>query len=119
MQLSEVNAAFATFMCNPAGESVYCAGSRVPPARRLHAKRDLAAMLLIDRIQSGDPNKPRTAVKYADRDTIYFSVDIDQFIANVTEEDIHDLVCYGVRFDPDMGLLLMSVVAPGSSLPHR
>jgi hypothetical protein len=64
---------------------------------------DLHAFILLDRLVPGDVDM----VSSSAHDEFYLSVDPDALAAVATEDDIHDLVRCGVRYDEKNSSLCM------------
>lgn len=66
---------------------------RVKPERRLHARPDLNAFLLLDKLVPGDTD----LISAAMHDEIFFGVEPYQVMKAASEEDLLDLIRCGFR----------------------
>jgi len=78
-------------------QGLYGEHEGIESGRRLHARPDLNAFLLLDRLVPGECDM----VCSAEHDEIYLDVDPEALARVATEEDIADLVRCGVRFHDD------------------
>jgi hypothetical protein len=76
---------------------------RISPERRLSARPDLCAFLLLEHLVPGT----RNIIGGAEHDEIYLSADLEALLAAATEDDIVTLVRCGVRADEDNDALCM------------
>jgi hypothetical protein len=76
---------------------------RIPPDRKLHARPDLCAFLLLDRLVPGDCDM----VAGAEHDEIWLEVSVDILASVATDEDLLTLCRCGVRYDGDADSLAM------------
>ena len=66
---------------------------------------DIHAFLLLDELVDGDSD----IVSAAEHDEIYLGIDCDVLAGVVTDAQIHELVCCGVRYCQDYDCLCMFV----------
>lgn len=78
---------------------------RIPSERRLHARPDLCAFLLLDRLVPGSTDM----IACAEHDEIWLEVDVEKLAAVATEDELLTLVRCGVRYDGDVDSLAMFV----------
>lgn len=78
---------------------------RIAPDRRLHARPDIHAFLLLDRLIPGE----RDMVAWAGHDEIALDPRAEDIAGVATEQDVIDLIRCGVRFDRDNESLCMFV----------
>ena len=71
---------------------------------KLHARPDLCAFLLIDKLL---PNNGSDIVCAAEHDEIYLDADCEKLAEVATEEDILTLTRCGVRYDSEFDSLVM------------
>ena len=72
---------------------------------KLHARPDVCAFLLIDKLCPGTED----IVVVAEHDQIFLSADVEDLAKAATEEDIVTLIRCGVRIDDDNSGLAMFV----------
>lgn len=75
-------------------------------ANKLNHRPDLNAFLLLDKLV---PGADRDLVSSASHDEIWLDVDCELLAEVAIEDDIHTLVCCGVRYDDDSESLAMFV----------
>jgi hypothetical protein len=68
-------------------------------------RADLAAFNMLERLVPGS----RGMIAGAEHDQIWLDVSIDDLSVAATENDIHELVKLGIRYDDDYGCLAMFV----------
>jgi len=73
-----------------------CNANIVPIERRIHSRRHLAALTLLHRLQG--PNSDCTLELITVCNEMRIDADPVAISRNATDDDIRDLVCYGVNF---------------------
>lgn len=83
----------------------YLEFKRIPEERRLHARPDLCAFLLLDKLCPGD----RDMVSAGEHDVIFPDVDVEELAKVATEEDILTLIRCGVHYSSEYDCLALFV----------
>lgn len=86
-------------------EDEFLADEDIKPERRLHARPDINAFLLLDKLFPGD----RDMVSAAEHDEIFLDVEPWELMKVASEEDLLDLIRCGVFYDSDHDSLAMFV----------
>jgi hypothetical protein len=92
MKIKEFEKLFNTLYDN-------CHLHTISDRRVISNRRDLSAMILLDRLCPSSKDKP--IIVTAQDDTIWFSCNPTKVAKNATEEDIKDLIFYGVLYDEE------------------
>ena len=72
-------------------------------AKPLSQRADLHAFMLLDKIQPSGGDM----ISSSEHDEFYLSIDCDKLAEVISDEQIQELVCCGIRFDGEYDCLCM------------
>jgi hypothetical protein len=70
-----------------------------------HRRPDICAFIILNELVPSDTD----IISAAEHDEIFLNVNLDDLVKVITEDQVHDLVCCGVRYSDEYDSLCMFV----------